>query len=109
MFPLTLGTRELNRIARLQMDAALLYEGVNNALKLVGDQYLARVYRLAAERFHLPERDSGIERKLSTLESIYTKLQDLQGRLRMEVLEWIIIILFVVSIVLPFLPWGRAK
>ena len=44
--------RGLNRIARLQMDSALLYEGVNNAIKLVGDQHLARVYRMAAKRFH---------------------------------------------------------
>ncbi len=96
------GWRGLNRIARLQMDSALLYEGVNNAIKLVGDQYLARVYRLAAKRFHLPERDSSIERKLSTLESIYSKLQDRRSSVRMEVLEWIIILLFVVSIVIPF-------
>ena len=101
------GWRGLHRLARLQMDSALLYEGVNNAIKLVGDQYLARVYRLAAKRFHLPERDSSIERKLSTLESIYQKLQDRRTSMRMEVLEWIIILLFVVSIVLPFLPWGR--
>jgi hypothetical protein len=101
------GWGGLNRIARLQMDSALLYEGVNNAIKLVGDQYLARVYRLAAARFHLPERDSSIERKLSTLESIYSKLQDRRASLRMEALEWIIILLFVVSIVLPFLSWGH--
>lgn len=101
------GWRGLNRIARLQMDSALLYEGVNNAIKLVGDQYLARVYRLAAKRFHLPERDSSIERKLSTLESIYSKLQDRRTSLRMEVLEWIIILLFVLSIVIPFIPGGK--
>ncbi len=101
------GWRGLNRIARLQMDSALLFEGVNNAIKLVGDQYLARVYRLAAKRFHLPERDSSIERKLSTLESIYSKLQDRRSSVRMEVLEWIIILLFVVSIVIPFLPGGK--
>src|SRR5207248_1207913 len=62
---------QLRRIAELQMDSALLFEGVNNALKLVGDQYLARVYRLAAARMHLPDWDTGILRKLQTAESIY--------------------------------------
>lgn len=94
--------RPLARIARLQMDSAVLYEGVNNAIKLVGDQYLARVYRLAATRFHLPERDAAIERKLSTIESIYSKLEDRQASLRLEVLEWIVIVLIAVSIILPF-------
>ncbi len=104
-FPI--GSRELNRVSRLQMDSALLYEGINNAIKLVGDQYLARVYRQAAARFHLPERDASIERKLSTLDGIYAKLQDRRASLRMEILEWIIIILIFVSIVLPFLPWFK--
>jgi hypothetical protein len=102
---LTGGNRGMNRIARLQMDSALLYEGVNNAIKLVGDQYLARVYRLAANRFHLPERDSTIERKLSTLESIYSKLQDRRSAVRLEVLEWIVIVLILVEVVMGVLQW----
>ncbi len=101
------GLGGLNRIARLQMDSALIYEAVNNAIKLVGDQYLARVYRLAARRFHLPERDSSIERKLSTLDSIYTKLQDRRSALRLEALEWIVIVLIFLEIVMRFLPWGH--
>lgn len=99
------GSADLRRIARLQMDSALLYEGVNNAIKLVGDQYLARVYRLAAARFHLHERDDSIERKLSTIESIYSKLHDRLATIRLEILEWIVIILILISIVLPFLGW----
>lgn len=96
------------RIAGLQMDSAMLYEGVNNALKLLGDQYLARVHRLAAQRFHLQEWDSSIRRKLQTIESIYAKLTDRSAALRLEVLEWIIIILIAVSILMPFIP-GLAR
>jgi hypothetical protein len=99
--------RDLARIGRLQVDSALLFENVNNALKLVGDQYLARLYRLAATRFHLPERDETIGRKLRTLESIYEKMSDYQAGVRADLLEWIIIILIAVSIVLPFLGIGK--
>ncbi|MCC6672850.1 MAG: hypothetical protein IT458_17435 [Planctomycetes bacterium] len=97
---------DLRRIAGLQMDSALLFEGVNNAIKLLGDQYLARLYRLAARRFHLADWDASILRKLQTLESIYDKLSDEQGTRRMEVLEWIIIVLIAVSTVIPFLVGG---
>jgi hypothetical protein len=93
---------ELRRIGSLQVDSALLFEGVNNALKLLGDQYLARVYRLVSARFHLAEWDASILRKLETLESIYQKMSDFVGTRRMEVLEWIIILLITASIVLPF-------
>lgn len=93
---------DMRRIASLQMDAALLFESINNALKLMGDQYLARVYRLAAQRFHLEGWDQSIQRKVNTLEGIYRKMADDRSTRRMEVLEWIIIVLIAVSIVLPF-------
>jgi len=95
---------DLRRIAELQVDSAVLYEEVNNALKLLGDVYLARVYRLASQRLHLAEWDASILRKLQTLESIYQKTADQRTTRRMEVLEWIIIILIAASILLPFLP-----
>ncbi len=98
---------DMRRIGRMQVDSAILFEGVSNALKLVGDQYLARVYRLASQRFHLAEWDSGIIRKLETLESIYSKLSDRQMNLRMEVLEWVIILLIAFEIVLSLLPSRR--
>jgi hypothetical protein len=95
-----------HQVARMQVDSAILFEGVNNALKLLGDQYLSRVYRLVSQRFHLAEWDAGILRKLQTLESIYEKMSDQVTTRRMEVLEWIIIILIAISILLPFLPGG---
>ena len=94
------GAPDLERIAQMQVDAALMFEAVNNALKLVGDQFLARVYRLASERFHLGDWDVSILRKLETLESIYSKLGDLAANRRVEVLEWIIILLIAFEIVL---------
>lgn len=93
---------ELRRIGRMQADSALLFEGINNAIKLLGDQYLARVYRLASARFHLPEWDTSILRKINALESMYEKLNDQSSTFRMETLEWIIILLILVSILLPF-------
>lgn len=99
---------DLQEVARMQVDSAVLFEGVNNALKLLGDQYLARVYRLVSQRFHLTEWDAGILRKLQTLESVYEKMSYQAVNWRMELLEWIIIVLIALSIVLPFLPWGYA-
>jgi hypothetical protein len=95
---------DLRRLAELQVDNATLFEGVNNTLKLVGDQYLARVYRMVNRRFHLDEWDSSILRKLETLESIYEKISDQASNRRMEILEWVIILLIAFSIALEFIP-----
>jgi hypothetical protein len=94
------GRHDFDRIARMQMDSALLFEGVNNAFKLVGDQSLVRLYRLASERFHLAEWDAGILRKLQTLDGIYAKFSELAANRRLEILEWIIILLIAFEIVL---------
>jgi hypothetical protein len=99
---------ESARVAQLQVDSAIFFERVNNTLKLIGDQYLARVYRLASRRFHFESWDAAILRKLQTLDSIYGKMSDQAAARRMEVLEWIIILLIAVSIVIPFLVGSSA-
>jgi len=101
-FPFGSDPAELQRVAQWQVDSAVLFEGVNNSLKLLGDQFLARLYRTAADRFHLAEWDSTILRKLQTLDGIYSKISDSVTARRMEILEWIIILLILISIVLPF-------
>jgi hypothetical protein len=99
-----LSRGELRTVGRMQVDSAVLFEGVNNALKLLGDQYLARLYGLVARRFHLAEWDASILRKLATLESIYQKMADRVSNVRLEILEWMIVFLITVSIILPFWP-----
>ena len=98
----------LRAVAELQVDNAMLFEGVNNSLKLLGDQYLARIYRLVSRRFHLDDWDASILRKLQTLESIYQKMSDQAATRRMELLEWSIIILFVFSLILELIHLGSS-
>jgi hypothetical protein len=93
----------LRRVALLQADAAITFEGLTHSVKLLGDQFMARFYRAVAGRFHLADWDASINRKLRTLDSIYQKLSDRQAHIRMEILEWIIILLIAVSIALPML------
>jgi hypothetical protein len=94
---------DLGSLAELQVDNAALFEGVNNTLKLIGDQYLARLYRVVNRRFHLDDWDASILRKLQTLESIYEKISDQASNQRMEILEWVIIFLIAFSIALEFI------
>ena len=93
----------LRRVGELQAEGALLFEGVNNTLKLLGDQYLARVYRQASRRFHLEEWDTSILRKLETLKSIYAMISDQLTDRRMELLEWVIVILIAAEIALELI------
>lgn len=91
---------DLREVATLQLESAILLERVTNSLKVFGEEYLARIYRLAARRFRLPDLDAAITRKLGTIESIYQKLHDRAATVRLELLEWVVIILITLEIVL---------
>ena len=93
-------SRPLRALGGLKVEANGLIERTGNVLKLVGDQYLARVYRLLAARFHLQEWEQEILRKLEVGEGVYQVLADQAATYRTELLEIIVIILIFFEIVL---------
>ena len=107
LHPLTRGwlpfwrlyARPLRVLGELKLEANTLFERTSNALKLVGDPYLARVYRLVARRFHLDEWEADIQRKLDVIEGAYKVVSDQADTLRSEFLEIIIILLITFEIV----------
>lgn len=105
LWPAFVSSGMLRRFATVQTDAAVMFEGVNNAIKLLGNQYLARLYRLAASRLDLPAWQASVQRKLAATDSLYQKMSDSASTKRLEVLEWVIILLIAVSILLPLVPW----
>jgi hypothetical protein len=93
---------DVSVVAELQLEGAIMLERVTNAIKVFGEEYLTRIYRLAATRFQLAGLEDTITNKLATVESIYQKMSDRAATLRLEALEWIVIILIATEIVLSF-------
>ncbi|MCG3134289.1 MAG: hypothetical protein HMLKMBBP_01583 [Planctomycetes bacterium] len=98
-----LHSKELDRVARARIDAAMLFEHVRNPPKLLDDPYLVRLYEAAAVRLRLPQWTDALLHKLDTLGTVYEGLRDRAAITRAETLEWIVILLILVSIVFPFL------
>ena len=98
------SARNIRRISQMQLEGAILFERVSNAPKLLGDQFLARIYRLTSQRFHVGEWNSSILRKLDTIENFHKLIHDNAVSNRLELLDWIIIILIFTEIILPFFP-----
>ncbi|MDZ4773226.1 MAG: hypothetical protein SGI72_08850 [Planctomycetota bacterium] len=92
--------KELRLVAQRKVESAIMFERVTNAIKMLGDQYLARVYRQVSNRYRMSEWNTGILRKLDTIEGIYQKVHDDSSGTRMEVLEGIVIFLIAFEIVL---------
>lgn len=95
--------RPLWQLGELKVEATSLFERTGNVLKLVGDTYLARVYRLLAARFHLETWEQNIQRKLDVAQGIYEVVADQATHLRSELLELIIVLLIVLEIFLAFI------
>jgi len=92
----------LRRLAELELEGAALFDSVVNALKLFGDQHLARVQRSATRRFRIDDWEQSVSRKLATLSSISERLESRQSQYRSELLEWIIIALILFEIIQAF-------
>src|SRR5690606_13997670 len=92
----------VRQVRELEIEATSLFERADNALKLIGAQYLVRIYDLASARFHLQEWQNSIRRNLETVGNVYDLLLSQAGHRRAEFLELIIIILIAMEIVLAF-------
>ena len=87
-------------IRELEIEATSLFERADNNLKMIGDQYLSRVFDLARNRFHLAEWQQSIRRKLKVVGDVYDLLVQQSGGQRMETLELIVVLLITVEILL---------
>jgi hypothetical protein len=90
----------VRELAELTIESALLSERVVNAMKLLGDDYLARVARRAAERQHLADWEATLRRKQEAVATMYTTLNDRLAVVRGEALELAIVLLIVFEILL---------
>jgi hypothetical protein len=93
----------LRVLGELKVEAYDLFERTGNVLKLVGDQYLARVYRLLATRFHLRGWERSIARKLEVVEGIYQVISHQSSAFRTEFLEVIVILLITIEVVVALI------
>jgi hypothetical protein len=102
-FPLrTPYRRAIDELAELRIEYSLLSERVDNALKLIGDLYLARIHSAAARRFYLREWESAISQKLDIIGNLYDTLTDRLSVAQGQALEVVVIVLILVEVVMAF-------
>lgn len=95
--------RAANELHALFIDVNEITDKTENALKLVGDIYAARVFNLAAARLGLDRWKASVEEKLETLDDIYRFAVEQVGMARGHFLELTIILILVFELVLFFL------
>jgi hypothetical protein len=92
----------VQELSELRLDTATLRERLVNAVKLVGDLYLTKIYARTADRLHLGEWQRSVDGKLELVQKIADVLGNRAATTRAELLELTIILLIVFEIVLYF-------
>lgn len=101
--------KQVDKLRCLVVDIRELTDRANNALKITGDAYYARIYRGVALRLGLTEWQEQMERKLESVGEIYQFATDRAQHARSEFLELIIIVLICFEIALGLLSAGQYK
>jgi hypothetical protein len=96
-------TRAAQQVHSLFIDVNELTDKAENALKIAGDVYAARLFGLAAARLGLDQWKGNVREKLKTLDDIYRFEVERTAMARGEFLELMIVILIVIELVLPLL------
>ena len=88
------------KLHTLVAEVTELTERVDNALQVMEDVYLARVYTSALDLFRVPKLSAAVDRKLAIIKDTYTALYDEASARRDVVLEITIVVLIILEIVL---------
>jgi hypothetical protein len=97
------ATRAANQVHSLFIDINEITDRTDNALKIVGDIYAARVLALAAARLGLARWRQSVEDKLETLDDIYRFAVEQVSISRGQFLEIAVVVILVFELILFFL------
>ena len=95
--------RAAHQLHALFIDVNEITDKTENALKMVGDIYAARLFNLTAARFGLARWKESVQDKLKTLDDIYRFAVEQVAISRGHLLELTIILILVLELVLFFL------
>jgi hypothetical protein len=93
-------TRAAQQVHSLFIDVNELTDKTENALKIAGDVYAARLFGLAAARLGLDHWKANVREKLKTLDDIYRFAVEQTSMARGEFLEITIVLILVFELVL---------
>jgi hypothetical protein len=94
------------RTAALLLELSEMTERLENAIKIVGDFYLARLYQSSVRRFRLPAWQESVLRKERLLSGVNELMKGTADRRRGELLELTVILLIAWEIVYALFRHG---
>ncbi|MGV3774822.1 MAG: hypothetical protein ACO1QB_18130 [Verrucomicrobiales bacterium] len=97
----------LFKLREIRIDLARYNDELSNITKFFGDWHLARLYEALSSRFHLPDWHKSVGEKLKTLDNLYQLLHHDQSNRWMLILEFTIVLLFIIDLVIIAIGIGK--
>jgi hypothetical protein len=101
------ATRAANQLQSLFIDVNEITDRTENALKIVGDIYAARVLALVSARLGVARWKQSVEEKLKTLDDIYRFVVEQVSISRGQFLEIVVVVILVLELIPIFLDLTR--
>ncbi len=90
----------IGELSKTKIDLTKVTDYISNIPKFFGDWYLAKIYRMASERFYLSRWEERVNSKMDVLNSLYLILNQENVNKKLLILELLIVIFFLVDIIL---------
>ena len=90
----------MKELANLRMDLGEATFQVDNISKLWGDWFLGKVYRGCVRKFELDSWRRNVEQKMKDLSDIYEVAHAEAEARRLLLLEFLVVLLFVIDLIL---------
>ncbi len=97
------SVKAANQLHSLFIEVNEITDRTENALKIVGDIYAARVFNLAAARLGLARWKQSVEDKLDTLDDVYRFVVEQVSISRGQFLELTVVLILILELILFFL------
>ncbi|MBS1983925.1 MAG: hypothetical protein JST16_07110 [Bdellovibrionales bacterium] len=96
--------RQTHKLNTIHLDSTIIVERVEQSFKFAQDTYRVRIHELAVQQMFLPSFSQAIDKKLAAIRDIVSDMRDRAVTRRMEILEWIIILLILIGTVPSIIP-----
>ena len=93
---------EAERLNHLRLELAELVERSENSLRLLGDMFYARAYKLISARIGLNDYRHLVDEKLKTAGEMYEFLVDQFNHQRAFILEAVVVLILIIDLVVIF-------
>ncbi len=96
-------TRTASELAELRVEVTDFLGDLRNILKLTGEWYLGKLYRVASERFRIADWLALVDKKLNQLQELYAMAMERVDVHRATTLEFLMMLLIVAIVVLEII------